>query len=304
MGMAFAFDWEIALITWLQSMLGIVGLVFANVFSLFGEEIVLVALLIFLYWCYDKELGRIITSNICIGLVFNTMLKNMVLRRRPYMDHEEIKCLRPIKQDRDIYDVKAQGFSFPSGHSTNSMVAYGTLAKEKQEKRYRIAGIVIPLLVGLARVVAGVHYPTDVLVGWLLGISVILLMGYLEKHASNRHVAHGQLLAVGCIGVFFCRSEDYYSSLGLAMGFFLADWFEERFVGFQNTRDIKTTIFRVMGGLAVYLGTNYLLKMPFAEAFLASGRMMALLIRLIRYLIASFLTFGIYPMSFKYYEKS
>lgn len=303
MGVTFAFGWEIALMAWLQSTLGIAGVVFANVFSAFGEEIVLVALLGFFYWCFDKKLGRIIASNVCIGLVFNAMIKNLFLRRRPYMDHAEIECLRPIEPDRDIYDVKAQGFSFPSGHSTNSVAAYGTLAREKQEKRYRVAGMAVPLLVGLARVVAGVHYPTDVLAGWLLGIGVIMLMGHLEKHAGNRHVAQGFLLAAACIGVFFCRSEDYYSSLGIAMGFFLADWFDDRFIDFENTRDPKIAIIRLLGGALVYLGTNYLLKMPFDKAFLASGTTLALLTRLGRYVIVSFLALGIYPLSFKYIGK-
>jgi membrane-associated phospholipid phosphatase len=48
------------------------------------------------------------------------MAKNIALRRRPYFDHESIHILRVVEPEADIYDIAAQGYSFPSGHSTNA----------------------------------------------------------------------------------------------------------------------------------------------------------------------------------------
>ena len=117
-GNIFFFEWEVALITWLQAHLGAVGTAVASAVSSLGEELVCVAVLGFLYWCYDKEFGRFVGLNMLVGVVLNPMIKNLAIRLRPYHAHEEIFCLKPVDGSADIYDVSAQGYSFPSGHST------------------------------------------------------------------------------------------------------------------------------------------------------------------------------------------
>ena len=57
-GNTFYFDWEIALIEWLQSTLGSFGENVSTVLAHFGEEMILVALIGFTYWCLDKKFGR------------------------------------------------------------------------------------------------------------------------------------------------------------------------------------------------------------------------------------------------------
>ena len=91
-GITFFFDWEVRLIEWIQSWLGSAGTAIASFITLFGEEFMLVAILGFIYWCYDKEFGKFVGFNVFVGLVWNPMLKNIVLRRRPYFDNPGIKC--------------------------------------------------------------------------------------------------------------------------------------------------------------------------------------------------------------------
>ncbi len=147
----------------LQGVFGEGGAKVIGFLSLFGEEMALILILGFLYWCYDKKMGSYIGTMIVVGCVVNPMIKNIFWRRRPYFDHDSIKCFRPVEPREDIYDIAAQGFSFPSGHSTNSITAYGSIARYKKNKVTRIAGICTPLLIGFSRVVVGVYYPTDVL---------------------------------------------------------------------------------------------------------------------------------------------
>ena len=110
-GITFYFEWEPVFMQWLQSIAGNIGVKLASFFTLFGEELVLIAVLGFIYWCYDKELGKTLGQIIVVGLVWNPMLKNVVLRRRPYFDNPGVKCLRPVVSDADIILVHRD---FPS----------------------------------------------------------------------------------------------------------------------------------------------------------------------------------------------
>ena len=102
-GMTFYFEWEPVFMHWLQSICGQIGVKLASFFTLFGEELILVLILGFIYWCYDKELGKTLGQIIVVGLVLNPMIKNVFMRRRPYFDNPEVKCLRPVVAGSDIY---------------------------------------------------------------------------------------------------------------------------------------------------------------------------------------------------------
>jgi len=87
--------------------------------------------------------------------------------------------------------IQAVGYSFPSGHTTNATVAYGVLgvlvARMPWPAAIRVAiDIVLGAIVfgvGLSRVWLGVHYPTDVLAGWLLGGAIVLTYAALTLPA-------------------------------------------------------------------------------------------------------------------------
>jgi undecaprenyl-diphosphatase len=92
-----------------------------------------------------------------VGLVLYRGLKNVMVRERPYMTHAGIICAgRPL--DR---------FSFPSGHTLHA-VSFTIIICTALPW----AGLVLvpaALLIALSRMVLGLHYPTDVLAGGLLG---------------------------------------------------------------------------------------------------------------------------------------
>ena len=211
-GNTFFFDWEVSLIIWLQARMGSFRTSLASFLSAFGEELACVAVIGFLYWCYDKRFGRFVGINVLVGLVANPMIKNVFDRRRPYFDTPEIKCLKPIKKDADIYNIAAQEFSFPSGHATNAVAVYGSTAVfKKSSKVLAVIGVVLPLLVGVSRFCLGVHYPTDVLCGWLLGLAVIAAVPRLRQRINNDRIFYCVLLALGLPGFFYCKSQDFFT---------------------------------------------------------------------------------------------
>lgn len=302
-GNTFFFPWEVSLMEWLQGHIGSAGISIISFFSMFGEEILLVLFLGFIYWCYDKKLGRTMGLSAIMGLTWNAMAKNIALRRRPYFDHENIRILRVVDPEADIYNISAQGYSFPSGHSTNAVTAFGSLAVRLRKRWATVIAVIIPLLTGISRFVVGAHYPTDVLGGWLLGVIIVLLVPLLQRRVKSTLALYGILLLLNVPGFFYCKSADYYTGAGLLIGFMGATLLDDRCVHFENTRKPLWRVLRLVGGLAVYFALSKLLKLPFSDEFLSSGTTASLLVRCARYAVIGFVGFGVYPMLFRFEKK-
>lgn len=147
------------------------------------------------------------------------------------------------------------------------------------------------------------HYPTDVIVGWLMGILVVFLVPFLKKKIKNRWVFYALLVLVTVPGWFYCRSADYFSGFGLLVGFILATEFEDRFVKFENTRNVLRWILRIALGIGLYFGFNSLFKVMFNGDFINSGTLLALAVRSIRYCVTTFVIIGVYPLMFRLGDK-
>ena len=302
-GNTFFFPWEVSLMEWLQTHIGSAGISILSFFSMFGEELMLILIVGFVYWSYDKKLGRTVGLTSIMGFAWNTIAKNIALRRRPYFDHKNIKILRVVAPEADIYNIAAQGYSFPSGHSTNVATVFGSLALNLRKRWLTAAAIVIVLLTGISRVVVGAHYPTDVLAGWLLGLISVLVVHLLQKRIKNTFILYGILLVTVIPGFFYCKSEDYFTAAGLLIGFMGGTLLEEKAVHFENTRKPVWMVLRLAGGVAVYFLLNTLLKLPFSKEFLSGGTIAALLVRFARYAVIAFVAFGVYPMLFRIEKK-
>lgn len=301
------FDWEMQLMEWLQAHIGSEGIVFwlLSNLSAFGEQLLLVVIMGFLYWGLNKEFGKYVGVNVLMVNVWNPLIKNIVLRLRPYfVPGYNVKLLRLIDEGADPMDVAAQGFSFPSGHSSSAVTVYSSLAvHEKKRKLLWVIAFVLPLLVGFSRVFVGAHFPTDVLCGWILGAVTVILVPWLRKTIKNRWVFYAVLLLTALSGFFYCTSNDYYTSFGMLLGFIIAEPFEEKFVNFKNTSNIFRCILRTLGGGLIYFGLNEILKMPFPKELLDAGNFAAHLIRSLRYAAVIFVVIGIYPMIFKWTDR-
>ena len=93
-GITFYFDWEVALQQWLQAIFGTgFGVKLSSAVTMFGEELVMIAVLGFLYWCYDKEFGKFVGMNILVGLVATPMLKNLMFRKARPLHSAHLKSL-------------------------------------------------------------------------------------------------------------------------------------------------------------------------------------------------------------------
>ena len=134
----------------------------------FGGAIFLITLTVILFILIkNKKIGLSIFSNLVIITVLNQLLKRILQRPRP----------------TEFRIIEETGYSFPSGHSMVSMAFYGYLIYliYKYVKNKYIKWISIVLLsilicsIGVSRIYLGVHYTSDVLGGFLVSISYLIL---------------------------------------------------------------------------------------------------------------------------------
>ncbi len=108
-----------------------------------------------------RRTGWYLAVAVASGALVSTVLKLVFDRPRP-----------DIQTSVEVFNA-----SFPSGHATVSAVVYltigallaGTTRHRGERVFYVSAAIALTVLVGLSRLYLGVHYPTDVLAGWLIG---------------------------------------------------------------------------------------------------------------------------------------
>jgi len=104
----------------------------------------------------------LITVNIIIGASINYILKQLFQRQRPDL----------------LKLVEISGYSFPSGHSMSSVIFYGfiiflCLKYAKHWSKYLAAAILslLVFMIGISRIYLGVHYASDVLGGFIIGLA-------------------------------------------------------------------------------------------------------------------------------------
>lgn len=89
--------------------------------------------------------------------------------------------------------TEANGFSFPSGHSAMSMAVYGCLAfalaracRGFPRVACALVGAALVVAIGLSRIYLGVHYPSDVLAGWITGAAILIATWLVASRLQPR----------------------------------------------------------------------------------------------------------------------
>lgn len=126
-----------------------------------GEVWILLALVLV---CFRKTRKAGVAMGLamaCGYLVGNLGLKNLFARTRPY-DVTEVELLV----------AKLHDFSFPSGHTLVSFNA--AIALHHYHRKWGVAALVLATVIALSRLYLFVHYPTDVVAGFLLALGIAL----------------------------------------------------------------------------------------------------------------------------------
>lgn len=107
-----------------------------------------------------RKIGFIVAFSFLLSRIQVHTLKELIKRPRPFM---ELTYL-------NIYIPKPNSSSFPSGHAISSFATVSVLIKMLENKHYKFILLLTAIIVSISRLYLMVHYPSDLIVGIILGV--------------------------------------------------------------------------------------------------------------------------------------
>lgn len=140
-------------------------------FSFLGREEFFLFVIPALYWCLDTSLGLRVGVFLMLSGSLNDALKVAFHGPRPFWYDPQVRALS---------FESSFGFGIPSGHAQLAIPFWGTLSAALRRRWAWIAGITVIFFIGLSRLYLGEHFPSDVVIGWLLGAIILWALLKLE----------------------------------------------------------------------------------------------------------------------------
>ncbi len=163
------YDWGIQCVQAFQG-LGMILLSPMRFFSFLGTDLFYLLIAPVVFWSVDAACGLRLGIFLMSSNFINGVLKIGFHAPRPYWYSTSVKAFTP-----------ESSFGIPSGHAQNSVVFFGTLGIFVQRTWGWTVTILLMLFIGLSRIYLGVHFPTDVFSGWLIGALLFWLLLRLER---------------------------------------------------------------------------------------------------------------------------
>ncbi len=132
--------------------------------SFLADEIFLICFVPYIIWSVNYKKGISIAILVLICAAINATIK------------EIIQFPRPMYIDLNIVAKQiVSGYSFPSGHAQMAVVFWGVFASLYSKWRIYLITVLIMFCIGFSRVALAVHFPQDVIAGWIVGAIILLL---------------------------------------------------------------------------------------------------------------------------------
>lgn len=235
--------------------------------SFLGHEVFFIMFVPIYYWCVDKRNG----IRLALVFLFSTYLNGLA--------KEVFKIPRPDPSwVRVLWPSSGGGYSFPSGHAQNAMIFWGWLGRRMPWRKvpWLLASLV--LTISLSRIYLGLHFPQDVLGGWLLGGILLALLVTIDRRISKEPKGwEGRLLpwsgvVLPFFMLFLSNSQFHPMVSGAILGFTLGYIAESRWVGFSTGGPLgyqasKLALGGGVGGLLAALLRLTVPKTPEGEFF-------------------------------------
>jgi len=165
--------WGIHIIEQIQSIrFPLLDAFFKTVTLLGNKEFYLIFFPI-LFWSLDIKLGYKLGLIFLFAAYLNQSLKELFGQPRP------------VDLQAGLNLIEEGGYGLPSGHAQMAMVIWGGLGVIVKRSWFRLMAALLILLIGFSRIYLGVHFPTDVFAGWLLGALILAAVLLLRRPISR-----------------------------------------------------------------------------------------------------------------------
>ena len=273
-----------------------------------GELPFLVAALI-VFWCVDKRQGYYVLSVGFLGTLTNQFMKLWFRIPRPWVLDPEFTILEQARE-------AATGYSFPSGHTQNSVGTFGALAVTNKNKWVRGICLALVILVPFSRMYVGVHTPADVLVAAAMAIVFLAVLYPVIYKNDGKNIpvllAVMTLLAVAFllfvelypfqmdIDLHNLESgvKNAYTLLWSLVGLIIVYLVDQRYLHFDTKAVWWAQVLKVAFGLLVVLAVKSGMKTPLEV--LCGSHMIA---RGLRYFLIVIVAGIVWPLTFKWFSK-
>ena len=256
---------------------------FFRAITLLGDELFYLLLFPFLLWCVDFYLGIRVGIIFLLSVYVNTGVKEIFQQPRPF-------DLLP-----EIQKVHASGYGFPSGHAQSSLVVWGSITYWKKQTWIRNLSVLLILLIGFSRIYLGVHFPTDILGGWLFGGLILGLSYFIFLKIKLDFIQGNMIFKIIGITLFpvillqIQSSPDIISSVAALTGVGYGLLFFHSFIGGIQLGNWLQRLFSFLVGIIgigiLYLGLKLILP--------SEGQSFYQLSRFFRYLLLGiWISFG------------
>ena len=243
-------DWGINVVFWFQQFSPRLDLVFKG-FTFLGNEAFFLILMPLLYWSFDRRIGARVLILFLFSAYLNSTVKVLADQPRPFSYDPRINQMVP-----------AEGGGFPSGHTQGAVVVWGYLAISLKNKWIWIIAGVLMIGIPLSRIYLGVHFPSDIFGGYVLGAFLLYLFirldPWAEKWLSQKglHWQLGLTLFLPFLLILLSPGGDQASLIAgsTLMGFATGIALERRWIGFCAGGIWWKRVLRYLVGLVVLCG--------------------------------------------------
>lgn len=285
------FKFELDVLLFLQNIRTDILNVLLQGITMLGEEVVMVLVIAILYFCIDKKFAQKLFFVTVSSVGINGIIKNLVRFPRPFATGKII-CVR---------EDTATGYSFPSGHTQTFASMSTTIAKKLKKPLVTFLVGILIVLVAFSRMYLGAHYPSDVVVGAVLGVVLALIGTSLFDKVENKKVLYlATIILLTPFAIMFLINpdehfEDFYKIFGMLIGFLFAVMFEEKYAPLEYNISWWKKVLRVVIGIVAAL----LIKEGIKVFNVFDSLRMNLVFDAFRYGLLIFVTLGICPWIFK-----
>jgi membrane-associated phospholipid phosphatase len=159
------YRWGIDLIQWIQSIQSPPLTEFVKFITVLGTKYFYAPVILLIFWCINEKKGASLSFIIILSAFINGFFKELLKQPRPF-------SLEP-----SVGLAFEPSYGIPSGHAQLSLCFLLFLAFWLGDSRFgrrparviRLGAILLILLIAFTRLYLGVHFPTDILAGWILG---------------------------------------------------------------------------------------------------------------------------------------